>query len=92
MTYFSLEKPFWPKSTWDLSLDTMLALQNVSVINDLKGIKGCRNRGKAVKKQQFGDKRGLSSFLRDALTNLILTSGNLGLQGLGVGLGFPARD
>lgn len=51
MTYFSLEKPFWPKSTWDLSLDTMLALQNVSVINDLKGIKGCRNRGKAVKKQ-----------------------------------------
>ena len=70
----------------------MLTLEQLSVITDLKGTKECRNRGKAVKKQQFGDKRSLSSFLRDALTNLILTSGNLGLQGLGVGLGFPARD
>ena len=70
----------------------MLALEQLSVITDLKRTKECRNRGKAVKKQQFGDKRGLSSFLRDTQANLILTSGDLGLQRLGAGLGFPARD
>ena len=79
-------KPFF-----GLSLATVLALEQLSVITDLKGTKECRNRGKAVKKQ-FGDKKGLSSFLRDAQTNLILTSGDLGFQGLGAGLGFPARN
>ena len=52
MTFLTSEKPFWPKSTWDLSLDTMLALQHVSVINDLKGIKECRDKGKAVKQRK----------------------------------------
>ena len=30
------EKPFWPKSFCDLNLATMLALKQVSVINDLR--------------------------------------------------------
>ena len=42
---------FWSKTFCDLSLVTMLALKQVSVINDLKGRKDCRNEGKAVKKQ-----------------------------------------
>ena len=35
---------FWPKSFCDLSLATTLALEQVSVINDLKEIKECRNK------------------------------------------------
>ena len=40
---------FWSKTFCDLSLATVLALKQVSVINDLKGRKDCRNEGKAVK-------------------------------------------
>ena len=42
---------FWSKTFCDLSLATMLALKQVSVINDLEGRKDCRNEGKADKKQ-----------------------------------------
>ena len=35
---------FWPKLFCDLSLATMLALEQVSVTNDLKGTKECRNK------------------------------------------------
>ena len=45
-----------PKPFCDLSLVSMLALEQVSVINDLKGTKGFRNKEKAIKKQQFPDK------------------------------------
>ena len=39
-----------------MSLATVLALEQVSVINDLKGTKEFRNRRKAVKKQQLSYK------------------------------------
>ena len=39
------------KSVWDPSLVTVLALKQVSVINNLKRTKECRNRAKAVKQQ-----------------------------------------
>ena len=49
---------FWSKTFCDLSLATMLALQQVSVINDLKGGKDCRNERKAVKKHWVYDSPG----------------------------------
>ena len=39
------------KSVWDPSLVTVLALKQVSVINNLERTKECRNRAKAVKQQ-----------------------------------------
>ena len=51
MVFLSEEKQFC-----DLSLATRLALEQASVVNDLKGTKECRNKGKAVKKQQFSHK------------------------------------
>ena len=38
---------FWPKPFCDLSLVTVLALELVSIINDLKRTKEFRNREKA---------------------------------------------
>ena len=40
----------------DISLATMLALEQVSVINDLKGTKECRNRESKTVKEQGSDK------------------------------------
>ena len=37
MTFLTKENPFWPKPFCDLSLAAILALEHVSVINDLKG-------------------------------------------------------
>ena len=48
MVFLTREKSFWPKAFCDLSLATMFALEQVSVINDLKGTKECRNREEAV--------------------------------------------
>ena len=36
---------FWPKAFCDLSLATMLALELVSVVKDIEGIKESRNEG-----------------------------------------------
>ena len=48
---------FWLKPLCDLSLAIhSTLLEQVSVIKDLKGSEGSRNKGKAVKKQQFKDK------------------------------------
>ena len=41
------EKPFWPKPFCDLSLATMLALEWVSVINDLRGNEGMLEQRKS---------------------------------------------
>ena len=49
------QKLFWSKPFCGLSLATMLALEQVSIINNLKGTKECRNREKAAK-QQYSDK------------------------------------
>ena len=46
-------KPFWPKPFYDLSLATKLALEQFSVMNDLKGTIACR---KEAVKQYIGDK------------------------------------
>ena len=48
LTLLTYAKPCRPKPLWDLSLVTMPALEQVSVINDLKGTKKCWNREKAV--------------------------------------------
>ena len=61
MAFLTQENPFWPKPFCDLNLATKLALEQVSVINDLKGTKECRNKEKAVKKQWFCDRRVLDS-------------------------------
>lgn len=47
MAFLTEEKSFWYPS-----LVTVLVLKQVSVINNLKRTKECRNRAKAVKKQR----------------------------------------
>ena len=42
-----LRSHFWPKLSCGLSLATMLALEQVSVINDLKGREGRREQKKS---------------------------------------------
>ena len=51
----------------------MPVLEQVSVINDLKGTKECRNRKKAVK-LQCSDKASPSSSSRDIHINISLSS------------------
>ena len=46
-----MKKSFLPKPSWDLSVAAILALQQMSVINDLRGTKECRDREKEVKQQ-----------------------------------------
>ena len=46
MAFLTEEKPFWPKAFCDLSLATVLALEQVSVINDLKGEKRIQEQRK----------------------------------------------
>ena len=53
----------WPKSFCDLSLATMLTLEQVSIINNLQGTKECKNKTK--------ESRNNNSFSRDIHNNLI---------------------
>ena len=55
----------------------MLALEQVSVINDLKGTKECRNKGKAVKKQSFSNKTE-SEFLKGCTEHVLQFCRNSG--------------
>ena len=54
----------------DVSLATMFVFEQVSVINDVKETREGRNKGKAVKKQQFRDKTESSSSSRAIHNNL----------------------
>lgn len=44
MALLTQEKPFWPKPLCDLSQAAMFILEQISVINDLKGTKEGGNR------------------------------------------------
>ena len=57
------EKPFWPESFCDLSLATMLTLEQVWVISGLKGTQECGDREKAVE-QESSDKAESQFLLR----------------------------
>ena len=48
MAFLTQVNSFWPKPSQNKF--TMLALEQVLVINDLKGTRECRNREKAVKR------------------------------------------
>ena len=50
MVFLTLRSHFWPKPFYDLSLATMLALEQVSVII-LRAVREFRNKGKAAPKQ-----------------------------------------
>ena len=68
-----MKSHFWLKPLCDLSLAIhMTLLEQLSVIKDLKGSEGSRNKGKAVKKQQSSDIQNPSSSSRVIHYNLIL--------------------
>ena len=51
MAFWTYENPFWPMPFCDLSLAPVLALEQVSVISDVKRTEEHRDREKAVIKQ-----------------------------------------
>ena len=59
MAFLTQENPFWPKPFCDLGLAAMLALEQVWVINDLKGgdaetrAEQPRNNGAALEQEQY---------------------------------------
>ena len=71
---------FWTKPFCDLSLATKLALEQVSVISDLKGSEGIQEQKKKSVNNSYQWQNSPSSFSRDRHNNLIMSLSSAGTK------------